>query len=151
MTSTSDMTFAFEFSATVPALYGSRIWDYWEALESWHLWDASLKGTQAPDDGLALGKRFEIFTGQGPVPVCVTSLIAGVHFTTTAQTPFGLLSFGHTLSPDNEKKLVKLTHSILAAANTPGDLPHPLLEKLKADVVASVNKLADFAQKEGSL
>ncbi|QHM74004.1 hypothetical protein [Mixta intestinalis] len=152
MSSISDMTFVFESSVTIPALYASRIWDVWEALEDWHKWDASLKGTRAQDNGLTLGKRFEIVTGQGPVPVCVTALIAGFHFTTTAQTSFGSLSFGHTLSPDKNEELVKLTHSILATANSPSTLPHPLLEKLQADVVDSVEKLADFVQqKEDSL
>ncbi|MEE4484879.1 hypothetical protein V2T44_18245 [Serratia ficaria] len=140
--------FIFIYSLEIPAVAAPRVWAAWNDLAGWHHWDVSLTGTDAAENGLALGKRFAVLPNGGPgaITVSVTSLIDGVHFTTTANTPMGLLSFGHTLMLSGDRQSVQLQHSICAApAESGAPLPPPLLEKLRSDVIAGVKQLAAFA------
>lgn len=151
MTTDNNNTFIFNYSVDIPATTAPHVWATWNELMSWHRWDASLQGTDAADNGLALGKRFAVIPSRGPgaITVNVTALVEGTHFTTTATSPVGLLSFGHTLTLSEDRQCVQLLHSICIIPTENGDvLSPPLLEKLRADVIDSVQRLADFAIQE---
>lgn len=154
MTTANGNTFIFNHSVDIPAVAAPHVWAAWSELTDWHRWDASLRGTDAVDNGLALGKRFAVIPNGGPgaIVVNVTALVEGTHFTTTANSPMGLLSFGHTLTLSEDRLRVQLLHSICAIpAENGATLPPPLLEKLRADVIDSVQRLAAFAIEEERL
>lgn len=148
MSVTNTTPFVFSHSVDIPLAVATRVWDAWSDLAGWQQWDASLRGTEATENGLSLGKRFKVIpkAGSGAIVVSVTSLIEGVHFTTTANSAMGLLSFGHTLTQSEDRQHVSLQHSICAVPVEDGPtFPPPLLEKLQADVITSVNELSQFA------
>ncbi|MBT0720291.1 SRPBCC family protein [Rosenbergiella collisarenosi] len=150
MSKINNNPFVFSHSVNIPAEVAARVWDAWNNLAGWQHWDASLKGIEATENGLSLGKRFLVIpkAGPGAIAVSVTALIEGVHFTTTANSPMGLLSFGHTLTLNDDGQNVSLQHSICALPVEGGPaFPPPLLEKLQADVITSVNELSQFTLK----
>ncbi|MCC4107174.1 SRPBCC family protein [Serratia ureilytica] len=154
MTIANGNTFIFKHSVDIPATAAPYVWAAWSELTGWHRWDTSLRGTDAVANGLALGKRFAVLPNGGPgaIAVNVTALVEGTHFTTTANSPMGLLSFGHTLTQSEDRQCVQLLHSICAIpAENGAALPPPLLEKLRTDVIDSVQRLAAFALQEGQL
>ncbi|OVZ94944.1 hypothetical protein CBW54_00585 [Yersinia kristensenii] len=147
MSAINSNPFIFSHSVNIPATAAASVWKAWNNLAGWHYWDASLKGTEALENGLSLGKRFMVIpkNGPGPITVSVTALIEGVHFTTTANSPMGLLSFGHTLTLSDDRQNISLQHSICALPVGGGtEFPSPLLEKLQADVITSVDELSQF-------
>ncbi|QDW31683.1 hypothetical protein FFE93_000495 [Yersinia sp. KBS0713] len=147
MSAINNNPFIFSHSVNIPAVAAVRVWDAWKDLAGWQRWDVSLKGTKATENGLFLGKRFMVIpkAGPGAIAVSVTALIEGVHFTTTANSPMGLLSFGHTLTLSDDRQNVSLQHSICALPASDGTVfPPPLLEKLQADVISSVDELSRF-------
>lgn len=89
MSNINDSPFVFSHSVAIPAEVAARVWDAWNNLSGWQRWDASLKGTEATENGLSLVKRFRVIPKAGPsaIAVSVTALIEGVHFTTTANSP----------------------------------------------------------------
>ncbi|EBH0780618.1 hypothetical protein FJ875_09985 [Salmonella enterica] len=154
MTTNNSNTFIFNHSVDIPASVAPHVWAAWDELMSWQRWDVSLKGTDAVDNGLVLGKRFAVIPNGGPgaIAVNVTALVEGTHFTTTAISPMGLLSFGHTLTLSEDRQSVQLLHSICVIPTENGTaFPPPLLEKLRADVIDSVQRLATLAIKEARL
>lgn len=151
MATVNSSPFIFTHTVDISTEAAARTWAIWNDLMGWSRWDASLKGTDATENGLALGKSFAVIPNGGPgvITVSVTSLIEGIHFTTTANSPMGLLSFGHTLMFSEGRQKVQLQHSICAVpADSGAVLPPPLLEKLRGDVIASVERLAAFAGHE---
>ncbi|BEM34569.1 hypothetical protein FUU19_17805 [Serratia sp. Lou2A] len=154
MTTANGNAFIFNHSVEIPVTAAPHVWAAWNELANWHRWDASLRGTDAAENGLVLGKRFAVLPNGGPgaIAVNVTALVEGSHFTTTANSPMGLLSFGHTLTLSEDRQSVQLLHSICAIPGENGSaLPPPLLQKLRADVIDSVQRLAAFAVQEEPL
>ncbi|ECU9164115.1 TPA: SRPBCC family protein [Salmonella enterica] len=154
MTTNNCNAFIFNHSVDIPAAVAPHVWAAWSELMNWHRWDVSLQGTDAVDNGLTLGKRFAVIPDGGPgaITVNVTALVEGTHFTTTAISPMGLISFGHTLTLSKDRQSVQLQHSICAIPTENGTtLPPPLLEKLRTDVINSVQRLATFALQEAGL
>ncbi|BET96042.1 hypothetical protein [Xenorhabdus taiwanensis] len=145
MSAIKNNPFVFSHSTNIPVTAAVKVWNTWNDLAGWQRWDASLAGTEATENGLSLGKCFMIIpkVGSGAIAVNVTALIEGVHFTTTANSPMGLLCFGHTLTRSDNGQNVILQHSICALPAADGSVfPPPLLEKLQADVVTSVDELS---------
>ena len=142
--------FVYSYSKSIPHDALSTIWKRWSELSLWHTWDSSLKGTQAQNNGLALGKRFLVTPKGAPVsiPVTITGFIEGTHFTTVSQSPVGLLAFGHSLIVTPETKLTTLIHSICAVPTDQTFFATNMWDRLQKDVQESVSCLAKLASGE---
>ncbi|KZL23792.1 hypothetical protein [Pseudovibrio sp. WM33] len=138
----------FEHRAEVPTQAALGIWQAWCALSGWPQWDASLRGIEATENGLALGKRFCVVpkASPAPIPVNVTAFEEGRHFTTSSVSPLGLLSFGHSVATDPTTGKTNLAHSICAVPSQDTPFPEQVWNRLKSDVVESVSALALTAQ-----
>ncbi len=147
MTITKTLPFVFNYQVEVPSDSVDLIWKKWENLSSWASWDASLEKTWADSDGLHLGKCLDIVPkgGQGPVPVCVTAFIEGVHFTTSSSGPVGLMSIGHTLRRIEGSESTTLEHTICALPANPEVFQEQIWEHLKRGLRQSVDTLAELA------
>ncbi|GBQ09280.1 SRPBCC family protein [Swaminathania salitolerans] len=134
----------FEHSIEIPAEASLQIWQAWCALSRWPDWDTSLRGVNAAEDGLALGKGFTVVpkATAAPIPVNVTAFQEGRHFTTSSISPLGLLSFGHSIC---KTASAQVTHSVCAVATGEAPIPDTIWERLRSDVVESVTALARIA------
>ena len=139
----------FEHRVEIPSQAALAIWQAWCVLSGWPQWDASLRGVEAAEDGLVLGKRFCVVpkASPAPIPVNVTAFEEGRHFTTSSVSPLGLLSFGHSVATDPATGKTNVTHSICAVPSQDIPFPEQIWDRLKADVVDSVSTLALTAQK----
>ena len=127
----------------------------WQArcdFADWPQWHASLKGVEAEENGLELGKRFAVVpkVAPGAIPVSVTVFEAGRHFTTSSVNPLGFLSFGHSVSQCGDTSVANVTHSICAVPTGEAPIPKPIWVRLKADVIQSVNALAEVVLRRGA-
>ncbi|EJB0230108.1 hypothetical protein ACUULL_000018 [Vibrio cholerae] len=147
MTITNTFPFVFNYQVDIPSDSLGFIWEKWDELSGWAGWDASLEETRVESDGLQLGKCLEIVPrgGQGPVPVCVTAFIDGVHFTTSSAGPIGMMSIGHTLKQGVGSKIATLEHTICALPANPQMFQEHVWEHLKRGVCQSVDTLAKLA------
>lgn len=145
-------SFVFSHTVNLPVNAAARVWEIWSDLANWQFWDVSLKGTEAIENGLYLGKRFTIIpkNGPGPFEVGITSLIEGVHFTTTSESPIGLLSFGHTLMFSEDRQKISLQHSICnLSSNVCSVFPPHLQALIQEEMIMSVNTLSNIVLNEG--
>ncbi len=138
----------FDSRIQLPMSYASKIWQVWCELDGWQRWDISLLGTSALENGLSLGKDFLVIpkSSPNPIAVCVTSFIENIHFTTTAMTHFGLISFNHTLSPTTKQQFIELIHSVCICTFNDEKCPPLLLNKFKRDISVSVENIACFVK-----
>jgi hypothetical protein len=141
----------FNYTVKIPKAYFPYIWKRWNDLSTWNEWDNSLEQTMFSNNGLILGKTFQVIPkmGQGPVTVCVTSFIDGAHFTTSSHGPVGAFYIGHSLVENNYQHTESvIEHTICVQPNNYDFFKENIWENLKKNISESVNNLVAIATKE---
>lgn len=141
----------FNYTVKIPKEYFPYIWKRWNDLATWNEWDDGLEKTMFIDNGLELGKVFQVLPkmGQGPVTVCVTSFINEVHFTTSSYGPIGTFSIGHSLIDQNSQYPESvIEHTICVQPENYDFFKENIWETLKQNIHESVNNLVAITSKE---